>query len=74
MTEQVVTKTWWQREGKTLAWFLAAVLLIGGGFLIFNTISENRARAANVDAYYCTLSGITPFDEAPSGKLCIDVG
>lgn len=73
MTEQTISKTWWQREGKVLAWFLVAVLLVGGVFLIFNTINENRARAASVDSYYCTLSGIGPFDEAPSGKLCIDV-
>lgn len=57
MTEQTITKTWWQREGKVLAWFIGAVLLIGGVFLIVNSAMENQRANELTTSYFCTMDG-----------------
>lgn len=73
MTEETITKTWWQREGKALTALIGAVLVVAAALLIFNAVNENRERSNSIDSYYCVQAGIGPLDEAPSGKLCIDV-
>ena len=52
----------------------ALVLAVIAGFVIAGAIHSQNATQDRVDGYYCTLSGVGPFDEAPSGRLCAEVG
>jgi len=49
------------------------LVLAVAAILIGMRVADARAHDRQVDEFYCTLSGVGPFDQAPSGKLCVDV-
>lgn len=48
---------------------LAAVVVV-----VISQANAARAKGERVDGYYCTLSGVSPFDRGPeTGRLCADL-
>jgi hypothetical protein len=53
---------------------LVLVALVIAAILIGSKVQERNAQDRTADEFYCTLSGVGPFDRAPNtGKLCIDL-
>lgn len=55
------------------ALIVLAVVMVAT-LIVWNRVSAARAHDRLVDSYYCTLSGVGPYDRGPnSGELCIDL-
>lgn len=56
-----------------LIWTLVAAVVIAV-FVVWQQIQAKADRDRTTDEFYCTMSGVGPFDRAPnSGKSCLDI-
>lgn len=75
MTTQTATPQagFFTRNRLTLALMAIVFIAVAVAAIVVqqrNTAAEDR----KVDEYYCTLSGISPFDTGPNtGELCIEL-
>ncbi|MFE5309697.1 hypothetical protein [Isoptericola sp. NPDC056605] len=53
----------------------AAVLVVVVGVIALVAWQQNQREAAErTDGFYCTLSGVSPYERAPeTGRLCADI-
>ncbi len=58
---------------KILIWTLVAAAVIAV-FVVWQQMQAKAEHDRTVDEFYCTMSGVGPFDRAPnSGKSCLDI-
>ncbi|HEY4754052.1 MAG TPA: hypothetical protein VIH37_12255 [Candidatus Limnocylindrales bacterium] len=51
-----------------------AMLLVVAGFVVTTLVQQHHEHDLTTDRFYCTLSGVGPFDRAPkTDRLCIDI-
>ena len=72
MTETTETVAPWWRTRTVAA--LAAIALVVLAVWGFSARAEAQRQATMTDVFYCTLSGVGPFDRGPeTGRMCADL-
>lgn len=74
MTSETAESTsWWTEWRVTVAVVLAALVVLAVGGLITRA-GQQREDDRRSDTYYCTLTGVGPYDRGPAtGELCVDL-
>jgi hypothetical protein len=74
MSAEVEKPTSWWTQMRTAAVIVVAFLVIAGAWALISGVVEQRQIDRRTDEYYCTMSGIDPYDRGPeTGELCIDL-
>jgi hypothetical protein len=74
MSTDVEKPTSWWTEMRTAAVIVVAFLVIAGAWALLSQVGGQRQDDRRTDEYYCTLSGIDPYDRGlETGELCIDL-
>ena len=60
--------------GRTAAVIVVAFLVVVGAWTLISQAAQERASDRRTDEYYCTMSGVGPYDRGPeTGELCADL-
>lgn len=74
MTAETEESTSWWTMGRTAAVIVLAALVAAGIWGLIAQGIQQRESDRRTDEYYCTMSGIDPFDRGPNtGELCADL-
>jgi hypothetical protein len=74
MSVEAEKSTSWWTELRTAAVIVVAFLVVAGAWALIGQLGEQSQSDRRTDEYYCTLSGVGPYDRGPeTGELCIDL-